>query len=238
MTMVTFWVGFALLVAAVATMWHSVGAPFESTAAERHQVSNARSERGSGVAASQARTVEAFTRIHAEGASVIDVEVREGLAHSVEVRTDDNLLGSIRTDVVGGVLEIAPEGTFVSTQDLHVKVTAPRLAGIHLEGANTLTLAIDGQSPLDIRTEGAGRVKATGRLDALTMRSEGAGSIDAASLVARSVDVRLEGAGRASVHATEKLKARIEGAGIVRYAGNPATVDKDIGGIGHIGRID
>ena len=261
--MVKFWVGFALLIAAVAAVAHyidgSMGMPFEVRLSER---SGATADTGvtgvtggtgisgsvardavtgsvrSSVRASQSRTVDEFTRIHAEGASAIEVEVREGLPRSVEIRTDENLLPAVHTDVVGGILEIVPDSGFSPRNELHIKVTAPSLAGIHLEGANKLTLAIDSRAAIELRTEGAGRIRATGRVDAVTVRGEGASSVDAGELVARSVDVRLEGAGRATVHATETLKARIEGAGIVRYAGNPSNVDKEIGGIGHISRID
>ena len=193
--------------------------------------------RGGGPA-TQARTVDEFTRIHAEGASVIEVEVREGLARSVEVRTDEGQMSGVRTEVVAGVLEISPEAGFVSINDLHVKVTAPSLAAIHLEGANKMTLAIDSRQALELHTEGAGRIRATGRVDAVTVIGEGASAVDAGELIARAADVRIEGAGRATVHATEKLKARIEGVGVVRYAGNPPSVDKEVDGIGHISRAD
>jgi hypothetical protein len=122
--------------------------------------------------------------------------------------------------------------------ELHVKVTAPTLAGIELAGANKLTLAIESREGIELQTEGAGRIRASGRVDSATMVGAGASSIEAVDLIARAVDVRLEGAGRATVHATERLKARIEGAGLVRYAGNPSSVDKEIGGIGHISRIE
>src|SRR4051794_35924259 len=113
MAMVRFWVGFALVVAALAAVWHAVGAPVGPVRVSIDPgiwSSKTEGETGSGVSASQARTVGAFKRIHAEGAAVIDVEVRDGLAHTVEVRSDDNLLKSVRTEVVGDSLEISLEG--------------------------------------------------------------------------------------------------------------------------------
>jgi hypothetical protein len=239
--MVRFWVGFALFIAAVATVAHYLGAPGDRVRAafDSGRMTSAKSaEHVSSEVATQARQVGEFTRIHAEGASVIEVEVREGLAAGVEVKTDENLLPAVHTEVIAGVLEISPDAGFKPHGDLHIKVTAPALAGIHLEGANKLTLTIHSRAPIELHSEGAVRIRAAGRVDAVTMRGEGASVVDARELIARSVDVRLEGAGRATVHATERLKARIEGAGVVRYAGNPTNVDKEVDGIGHISRIE
>ena len=144
----------------------------------------------------------------------------------------------VHTEVKAGVLEISPAAGFHLFNDVHIKVTAPTLAGIHLEGANKLILDIDSANDLDLHIEGAGRIRANGRVRRLTVHSEGAGAIDAADLKAKDVEVHIEGAGRATVHATDSLKARIEGAGIVRYSGNPKSVEKDVEGIGRISRLD
>lgn len=237
--MVKFWVGFALLVAAIGVFTHwdgpSLGGNWFSFGGDSDSEERTR---GSGVAASEARTVEDFSRIHAEGASVIEVEVKDGLARTVEIKADDNLLRLIDTEVIDGVLEISPSASFSPLGDVQVKITTPSLAGVHLEGANRLRLVIDSKADLEVHIEGAGRVHASGRIGKMTIHSEGAGSIDAAELIARAVDVWIEGAGRATVNATESLKAQIEGAGYVRYGGNPARVEKNVDGIGHISRID
>ena len=154
------------------------------------------------------------------------------------MKTDDNLLSMVQTAVEDGVLEISPFAGIDSTNDVHIKVTTPSLEAIHLEGANRLVLDIDTTRDIEVHIEGAGRMRAKGRVGKLTVHSEGAGTIDAAELVAKAVDVTIEGAGRASVHATQSLKARIEGAGLVRYGGNPPNVEKTIDGIGHISQVD
>jgi hypothetical protein len=72
----------------------------------------------------------------------------------------------------------------------------------------------------------------------LSVHSEGAGSVDAGELVSPSVEVTIEGAGKARVHATDSLKAHIAGAGKITYLGDPKTVEKNIEGIGRIARGD
>lgn len=235
--MVKFWVGFALIVATIATLSNCdagmVGSPFNF----HFTFGPGSGERGSGVARTETRHVGDFRRIHAEGAGTLDVEVRSGqTGGSVEISADDNLLSQITTEVKDGVLEVSPAISLSPRSDLRLKVSVPALEGIHLEGANRLNLNIDSPADFDLHIEGAGRVKAAGRVGRLTVHSEGAGSIDAEDLVAGVVDVHIEGAGKAKVNATESLKAHIEGAGVITYSGEPNKVEKNIEGIGRISK--
>lgn len=137
-----------------------------------------------------------------------------------------------------GVLEVVATVNISPQTTMRLKVTTPALDAVHLEGANTLHLAIDSTRPLEVHIEGAGRVNALGKVPALTVHTEGAGSIDADQLLAGTVDIHVEGAGRAKVHATDVLRATIEGAGSITYKGNPKTVEKNIDGFGRISRAD
>ena len=235
--MVKFWVGFALLVAAVATLSHcdsmAVGNPFNLS----FNFSHGSGQTGSGVARSEPRDIGEFSSIHAEGAGTLDVVVKSGQAgRVVELTADDNLLSLVATEVRDGVLEVGPSVSINPSTGLRLKVSVPALTGIHLEGANDLNLSIDSPDEFTLHIEGAGRVKATGKVESLIVHSEGAGSVDASQLVASSVDVRIEGAGKARVHATESLKASIEGAGIITYSGDPKKVERNIEGIGRIAK--
>ena len=237
--MVKFWVGFALLVAVIASLSNCdsmvIGNPFSVNL----RLGGDGGERGNGVARSETRQRAEFRSIHAEGAGTLDVEVRTGQSgRSVEITADDNLLGLIGTEVVDGVLEVSPTISISPSTGLRLKVAVPVLDGIHLEGANHLNLQIDSAADFDLHLEGAGRVKAAGKVARLNLHSEGASTIDAAELVARVVDVHIEGAGKARVNATESLKAWIEGAGVITYSGEPKTVEKTIDGIGRIRKAD
>lgn len=237
--MVKFWVGFALVVAALGSLSYCDSAIPGNPLGWRHSFGSSASERGSGVTKSEIRTVGEFQSIHADGAGTLDVAVKAGQTErSVEITTDDNLLHLITTEVREGVLEVSSVGSISPQADLRLKVSVPALAGIHLDGANRLNLNIESPADFDLHIEGAGRVKAAGNVGNLTLHSEGAGNIDAAQLVARGVDVHIEGAGKAKVNATESLKATIEGAGVITYSGEPKTVEKNIEGIGRIKKAD
>ena len=58
------------------------------------------------------------------------------------------------------------------------------------------------------------------------------------ALSRRHSDVTIEGAGDVRVHASENLKAKIRGAGDVRYEGHPKNVEPSILGAGDISALD
>jgi hypothetical protein len=237
--MVKFWVTFALIVAALGVLSECDAIAFRNPFGFDFGFSGAGGERGSGVTRSETREVGAFSRIHVEGSGSLDIDVKPGnRGGTVEISGDDNLLPVYRTEVVAGVLEVSHLGSISPSSRLRIRVAMPALDGIHVEGANRVDLSIDSAKPLELHLEGAGRVRASGKVGPLTIHSEGAGAVDASELVAPEVDVTIEGAGKARVHATDTLKGRIEGAGTIAYAGNPKTVEKDIQGIGRISAID
>lgn len=88
--MVKFWVTFALIVAAIGTLSNRdllwTHAPFSFDM----NVASAAGERGSGVEKADLRKVPAFTKIHAEGAGVLDVDVKAGNpGGTIEISADD-----------------------------------------------------------------------------------------------------------------------------------------------------
>jgi len=237
--MVKFWVTFALIVAALGVLSECDAVALHNPLQFSMSVPAGRGERGSGVAQTETRKVGPFTRIEGDGAVHFEVSVKPGNAGgAVEITADDNLLHFYSTEVVDGVLKVSHTGSLSPKSRLVVKVAVPALDGVTLEGANRLELTIDSAKPLSVHLSGAGRVRASGKVGPLTLHSEGAGNIDAYDLVAPDVDVHIEGAGKAKVHATESLKAHIEGAGTITYRGDPKTVEKDIEGVGRIAKAN
>jgi hypothetical protein len=237
--MVKFCVTFALVVAAIGTLsncdllWMHAPFSFDIKGA------SAAGERGSGVEKADVRNVPPFTKIHAEGAGVLDVDVKAGNpGGAIEISADDNLLGFVSTDVVDGVLEIAQTASLSPKTRVRVMVAIPALESVHMEGANTLNLTIDSGNPLELHMEGAGRIKASGKVGPLSVHSEGAGSVDASELVSSAVEITIEGAGKAKVNATDSFKGHIAGAGSITYSGDPKTVERRIEGVGRIRKAD
>jgi hypothetical protein len=89
---------------------------------------------GSGRIASETRTVQEFDRITIGGA--FDVEVTVGPAVSVTLTGDDNLLPLVGTEVRGATLHVEPERDLDPTDDIHVRITTPRLRGLSTSGSS------------------------------------------------------------------------------------------------------
>ena len=93
---------------------------------------------GSGVAATQTRTLAPFTAVDLAGAS--DVTVRVGAKQTVVVQADDNLINHIKTGVQDGVLVVSERGTFARNLPMSVEVTVPNLDRTRLNGSGMISV--------------------------------------------------------------------------------------------------
>ena len=187
---------------------------------------------GSGVAATETRSLPAFTAVDLTGAS--RVTVRVGAEPTVVVRADDNLIGRIETDVRQGVLVVSERGSFGKTLSSSVEVTVPDLDSVRLTGSGTIS--VEGVRARTFTAEllGSGVLEIAGSVDELEATLAGSGSMSLGLLVARSVTASVPGSGRLEVQATHELDASVPGSGVVVYAGRPATVKRSVTGSGAI----
>jgi len=103
-----------------------------------------------------------------------------------------------------------------------------------LEGGAKVSLKLKGDH---IRIDNRGGVlsEISGVARSLDVRLAGAGHVNAAELKADDVKFRIEGVGTGVVHAGKTLDATIKGAGKIRYRGNPQ-VTQQIEGLGSVDR--
>ncbi|RMG59523.1 MAG: hypothetical protein D6722_22120 [Bacteroidetes bacterium] len=73
-----------------------------------------------------------------------------------------------------------------------------------------------------------------GEAEQARLQISGAGTLEAFDLQASAVEAILGGAATAQVFADHTLKARISGAGLVKYRGEPEVVESSISGAGNI----
>jgi hypothetical protein len=187
---------------------------------------------GSGIAATETRSLPAFTAVDLAGAS--RVTVRVGAEPTVVVRADDNLIGRIETDVRQGVLVVSERGSFGKTLPSSVEVTVRDLDSVRLTGSGTIS--VEGVRARTFTAEllGSGVLEVAGSVDELEATLTGSGSMSLGFLVARSVTASVPGSGRLEVQATHELDASVPGSGVVVYAGRPATVTRSVTGSGAI----
>ena len=91
---------------------------------------------GSGIAATQLRTVPSFTAIDLAGGNNVTVQV--GAKQAVVVGADDNLIDRVTTDVQRGTLVLGTKGSFSTERPMTVDVTVPTLETVVLSGSGVV----------------------------------------------------------------------------------------------------
>jgi hypothetical protein len=189
--------------------------------------------KGSGVAATQARSLPPFTGVELAGDNNVIVTV--GASQSVVVHADSNLLGRVTTRVRSGRLVIGTTpGNLSAKSPMFVAVSVPSLDGLRLQGnGNFSVTGIDSQS-LTVALLGSGNIDASGTTTKLGVTMSGQGNMLLRQLVARDAKAVLSGDGSIMLTATRSLSARVSGSGTVLYGGNPPHVTEKVTGTGTI----
>jgi Putative auto-transporter adhesin, head GIN domain len=188
---------------------------------------------GSGVAATQARSLPPFTGVELAGDNNVTVQV--GARQSVIVHADSNLLERVTTQVRSGRLVIdATPGNLSAKSPMFVAVRLPSLDTLRLQGdGNISATGIDSEN-LAVALPGSGNIHATGTATKLHVTLSGEGTAVLRRLSARDASAALSGNGTIMLTATHRLTARISGNGTILYGGNPLHVTQAVSGSGTI----
>jgi hypothetical protein len=192
-----------------------------------------------GAPVDQSRAVPAFDRLDVTGG--IRVAVVRGARPAVTVHGRKDVINRVDTTVSGGRLRVAvhDRGIVIGSDpmdDVLVRVTAPRLGDVQIEGSGNVDLGDVTTRSLHFAIDGAGEVTARGQVDSLTAVIHGAGGADFSRLAARDARVEIHGAAGVQLDVTQRLDVEIQGAGDVRYTGHPR-VTKTISGAGDVRQI-
>ena len=187
---------------------------------------------GSGVSATQTRSVPSFGAIDHTGSSSVRVHV--GARQTVVVSADDNLIDRVTTDVRDGVLVVSERGSFSTNVPMTVDVTVPALTAVGLVGSGTINVVGVTAQTFTAELPGSGLLTVSGTTRHLDARLAGSGNMHLGNLSARSVTATVPGSGRLDVNATQRLDASIPGHGQIVYSGDPKTVNQSVTGSGLI----
>jgi hypothetical protein len=184
----------------------------------------------------QLRSVTPFKGIDVHGPVSLTVEA--GKAFSLKVYGKPRFIERVTSEVVGGELRLTMKEGKRNTIDIdsddRVVVTMPELQTFRGEGAGEMRLNKVRGERLDVSYRGAGRLVIDGEVRELRLRAQGVGEVDTKGLVTQEADVSFEGIGSVSVHARDKLNAKVQGMGNLTYYGNPRIVSKSVSGIGSV----
>ena len=209
-------------------------------------------EKGNGEIVTERRSVSDFDRLRIAGN--FEVILREGKVPLVQINTDENLLKFIDTEVEGGILRISQEKKLISTRKIRITVNYLVLKDIRAMGAalikneetivsENLEIGMDGAGAIDLMINsdklmvvlsGAGVISLAGKVREQELNLMGAGKLEAFDLESKECEVSVSGLGTAEVYVTEKLNAKIEGVGSIKYGGDPKDVNTEIKGLGRI----
>jgi hypothetical protein len=188
---------------------------------------------GSGVAATQARSLPPFSGIDLAGAN--NVVVRVGTRQSVVVHADGNLLGRVTTRVRSGRLVIGTTpGTLDAKSPMYVTVGVPSLDQLRLRGAGNISATGIDSRNLIVALPGSGNIDASGTTARLDVTIGGQGTAQLRQLIARDASAAIRGDGTIMLTATHSLTARVSGRGTILYGGNPPQITQTVTGSGTI----
>ena len=211
-------------------------------------------------AASRVAAVEPFNRLELRGAAQVRIEqVDAGQEARVELSGADEVLEQVEVEVADRTLVIAIDDDAIDDRtDLAIAITTPapltkivssgsfEVAALGLRGGE-LTIEERGAGAYDmddldvdelvVHSRGAAEFSIAGVVRRQAINMAGAGAYDAEALRSAVAEIRITGAGSATVYATDTLDVTIAGAGAVRYAGDPE-VRQRIYGAGAIKQLN
>jgi hypothetical protein len=200
---------------------------------------NGQSVTGSGTIIEEQRDVSEFKRVHLKGSG--KVFLRQADTQTLKIKTDDNIMPLIETDVNGSKLTVSQGRHHLRPTKFEVFIEVVSLEGISVSGsgevkgegrfvANTFYTGISGSAEIELEVEtgqlssnisGSGYAHLAGRAEDFTISVSGSGEIDAFDLQAEKVSIKISGSSDCRVNASESLNATISGSGDVYYRGRP-----------------
>jgi hypothetical protein len=192
--------------------------------------------KGSGVRKIETRDLKPFNAIETTGAYEIVVACQKSA--SFEIEGDDNILPLIRTEVRDGVLFVTPEQGYNSNRPISLRINLPDLVSVVTQGAGKIHVADVKNDRIEFRSTGAAAIDAAGETKTVEISSTGAGKIDTSALRAGKAIVKVTGAAKVNVYASDQLDVTVSGAGHVTYSGDPKVVNKSVSGIGSVSKND
>lgn len=196
--------------------------------------------------------VSGFDQIALDGVGTLIIT--QGKSESLTIEAEDTIIPHIKTSVSNNKLQISYNNNSpVPTKPVKFHLTVKNISSIEISGAgklnadnlksNSLNLNLNGAAEgnltnarlntLVLIISGAGKLNTSGTVNEQTITINGAGDYNAMSLLSQSTSVTINGAGKATVNASNTLNAIINGAGQVNYFGNPQ-VSQQINGLGKI----
>jgi len=210
----------------------------------------------SGPIISETRSTPVFNRVELRGSH--ELRINPNYDFEVRITAPDNLMRYIETYVTNGILIVREKNNDIDHDKVLVEISENFLDRIELNGSgniiaedtvhsNNLEIEIDGSGSADILSkcnllrlhiDGSGKIEAWGEADEVRSEISGSGLIVSRTIESSTAEARIKGSGSIDIYADKSLFARIDGSGVVRYWGQPKSIDSGIAGSGTIIEIN
>jgi len=211
--------------------------------------------KGSGNLVTEKRQLSDFNQISLQGTG--KVTLSKGDRQYLKIRTDDNVMPLIETDVRNGKLEISHSRWNLRPTTLEYFITVKDLKGASISGsgdisgkdrfvsddfytdvsgAGNISLELD-VAQLDSNISGSGSIQLRGKANSYDASITGSGKVSAFGMETKNASITITGSGNCRVNVLEKLRAKITGSGDVRYKGQPR-ITRKITGSGSVKSIN
>jgi len=211
---------------------------------------------GNGDVVTQDRETRDFDGVSA--CCSLNVEMRKGGSCSVRIEAESNIQEYIRTDVVGGRLEVGFKNNvnLRNHEKITIYVTLPTLEFVGASSSSKITgkdaftgedLEIDASSSgrieldwtgarVDADASSSGKIYLTGSGNRIKANVSSGANIRASDYSVKRARAGASSGGRVSIKVTEELTADASSGGSVRYNGNPSMIDSDTSSGGSVKR--
>ena len=181
---------------------------------------------GSGIVVTEVRAVAGFTGVRASGGYTVVVEQAE--VEGAEVTTDDNLVGFVRTDIIGGtlVVSIDPQVRLHPTEPLIVRIHARELSTLIASGPVSLEADIGSVLELNVQVSGVSRIWVTGSAEWLHLQISGVTAYHGFGVESDSALVTASGVNLAELWVHDRLEVDGSGVSTVHYRGHPTVITR------------
>ena len=211
---------------------------------------------GSGKKITETRDLPSFHSIDFRGNG--KVVLSQGERQEVTVRSDDNIIDKLRTEVSDGRLVISADKWVMDESDAVYDITVTDIREISLSGMGeleskgtirvkelSLRLSGIGEISLDLEAEnvmtkisGTGEIELKGQAEEHGIKISGVGELKAYDFAVRNTRVDISGAGECSINVIDTLAVNISGAGSVRYKGDPTVTVEHLSVAGSLRKKD
>ena len=202
--------------------------------------------------------MEPFNEVDLDLMGNVKIVQGKGDDYRVVISAPDNYIEFYKFSVDGHELngDLIHSGA-LDTDDVKITIYTPELRSLENEGLSTIiidslatrSLSIENSgvgamklrnlsiNKLAVECSGVGGITMSGQAAWVRLDCSGVGSIDAKNLKARRVQGEVNGVGSINCHATDTLKATVNGVGSFKFAGNPGVKKLSDNGVGSISEL-